>query len=336
MKYLILGIMIVYSCFAKAQVKLKAYPIKLPSNVSYYNNQYSSLYISNQKLYLMSESRLEDKASAFLTSVNLSDLERAIKDSSFQPTFIKNPIHGLDVLRKKMKAENQSYEGLEATVINNVTVYLSVETATPSDYCYLLKGYFVGNDIYMDTTKMLRLAKPKDTAGKNVYNAGFESLELTGNRLYAFFEYNYFDKENNVISVDTSLQESSLQKISLEKMPFRITDITKSCKRNHLTGINYFYKGGGGDAVYRVPKNDNANYTLTRDSSGYRSYCRLVDIKFHKQHVTWKTLTALPKEYWAYNWEGLALYKKGFFIINDVFTPTRPYRTNLMYLKIEK
>ncbi|HEY0298340.1 MAG TPA: hypothetical protein VGB84_03895, partial [Arachidicoccus sp.] len=252
-----------------AQINLKAHSIKLPSDVSYYDNQYSSLYISNHKLYLMSESRLEDNAQAFLSSADLNDLQKAIKDSSYQPAFTKNPIYGLDVLRDKMKAEGQSYEGLEATVVNNTTVYLSVETATPSDYCYLLKGHFDGRNIYMDTTKMLKLAKPKDANGENVYNAGFESLELIADRLYAFFEYNYFTSENDVISVDTSLNQSSLHKISIDKIPFRITDVTKSYKQNHLVGINYFYKGEGKDEVYRVPQSDTLNYSLTQDATGF-------------------------------------------------------------------
>jgi len=36
------------------------------------------------------------------------------------------------------------------------------------------------------------------------------------------------------------------------------------------------------------------------------------------------------------NWEGIAAYKGGYFIINDKYTPARPYRTTLLYLRARK
>lgn len=312
--------------------------IKLPADVAYYDNQYSSLYISRGRLYLMSECRLEDRAPAFLTSVSLSDLDRAIRDSIYQPPFTKIPIYGLDILRGKMTAQNQSYEGLEATVIKGNTVYFSVETATPSKDCYLIKGYFSGDAIFMDTSKLLQLPKPTEENGEHIYNAGFESLEIAGDRLVAFYEYNYFAPGNNFVSsVDTSLTEKTVKMIPLQNpMPFRITDITSFLDSHTFIGINYFFKGEGKDEVYRVPDSDTANYPLTQDASGYRSYCRLVRVYFDGNGFSWKPYATLPQAYWAYNWEGLAAYKNGFFITNDKYTPSRPYRTNLLYLEREQ
>lgn len=334
MKYFCLSVCVLI-LFIHAQAQFVVHAIKLPPDVEYYDNQYSSLYIAHDKLYLMSECRLEDKAPAFLTSVYLSDLDKAIRDSTYQPHFTKIPIYGLDILRNKMTAQNQSYEGLEATVIKNNTVYFSVETATPSDDCYLVKGYFSGDAIFMDTSKLLQLPKPVDTSGQHIYNAGFESLEMIEDKLYAFYEYNYFSPGKNFVSgIDTSLNENAVQKIALKnKMPFRITDVTKANNRGTLIGINYFYKGEGKDEVYRVPQSDTANYPLTQDASGVRSYCRLVKLDFHNNEFSWKPYAPLPSAYWAYNWEGLAIYRNGFFITNDKYTPSRPYKTNLLYME---
>ena len=336
MKHFLLPLLLLF-CIAQTQAQLVAHAIQLPADVAYYDNQYSSLYIAHQKLYLMSECRLEDNAPAFLSAADLSDLNKAVRDSAYQPPFTKIPIYGLDVLRNKMAAQNQSYEGLEAMVIKDNTVYFSVETATPSDDCYLLKGYFSGAQINMDTTKLLRLPKPLDAAGQHIYNAGFESLEMIGDSLYAFYEYNYFPKENFVLRVDTALHEASMQKILLSnQLPFRITDITKTDNSETLIGINYFYKGGGRDEIYRVPQSDTANYPLTQDVSGFASYCRLVQLHFDGRKFSWKPYAPLPSAYWAYNWEGLAIYKNGFFITNDKYTPSRPYKTNLLYLEMKK
>lgn len=324
--------------YIQASAQFTVHAIKLPADVSYYDNQYSGLYITHGKLYLMSECRLEDRAPAFLTSVYLSDLDKAIQDTAYQPPFTKIPIYGLDVLRGKMTAQSQSYEGLEATVIQNNTVYFSVETATPSGDCYLVKGYFSGDAIYMDTTKLLRLPKPVDANGQHIYNAGFESMEMMGDSLYAFYEYNYFPSGKNfVLGIDTSLNEETIKEIPLQNpMPFRITDLTATADPRTFTGINFFFKGEGKDEVYRVPQSDTANHPLTQDASGYRSYCRLVQVHFDGREFSWKPYAPLPQAYWAYNWEGLAAYKNGFFITNDKYTPSRPYRTNLLYLEIKK
>lgn len=334
MKYFFLSICIL-AFSIQTQAQFIAHAIKLPADVEYYDNQYSSLYIAHDKLYLMSECRLEDNAPAFLTSVYLSDLDKAIQDSSYQPHFTKIPIYGLDILRNKMTAQNQSYEGLEATVIKNNTAYFSVETATPSDDCYLVKGYFSGDAIYMDTSKLLQLPKPVDTNGQHIYNAGFESLEMMEDSLYAFYEYNYFPSGKNfVLSVDTSLNEAAIKQIPLQSpMPFRITDITASADPQTFIGINYFFKGEGRDEIYRVPQSDTASYPLTQDESGYSSYCRLVEVNFDGKEFSWRPYAPLPSAYWAYNWEGLASYKDGFFITNDKYTPSRPYKTNLLYLE---
>ncbi|HMX77861.1 MAG TPA: hypothetical protein PK841_06795, partial [Chitinophagaceae bacterium] len=48
-------------CFisAKAQPSFKMHKIKLPAEVSYFDNQFSSIQIFQNKLYLISESRLQ-------------------------------------------------------------------------------------------------------------------------------------------------------------------------------------------------------------------------------------------------------------------------------------
>ncbi|MDE1192616.1 MAG: hypothetical protein PW786_10830 [Arachidicoccus sp.] len=317
-----------------AQPHLAIHPIQLPEDIAYYDNQYSSLYIAHDSLYLMSESRLEDNAEAFLSSASLNDLKKAVDDSMYHTPFIKIPIYNLDIVRTKMNSEGQSYEGLEAMVIKNNTVYLSIETATPSDYCYLIKGHLENNKINIDTSKLFKLAKPMDNAGQHIYNAGYEALEIIKDKLYAFFEYNYFPAHNNVICIDTSLSKAAETK-PINKWPFRITDVSNVPHKNYMIGINFFYNGEGKDEIYRVPTGDTANFPLTQGATGFRSYCRLIKITFNGKIFFSKPFITLPDLYWGYNWEGLAAYNSGFFIINDKYTPHRPYRTTLSYLEIK-
>jgi hypothetical protein len=306
--------------------------ISLPSEIAYYDNQFSGMYIHKGNLYLMSESRLQDNREAKLYAIKLTDINRKLVDTSLALPFVKYPIKNLDVLRTKMDRLGDEYEGLEAIIIEEDEVYLSVETSTPCDNCYLLRGRINDSTVVLDPNLLLPLPKPITIDGSHIYNAGFEAIAINDKSILNFFEYNLFDYNNAIISITpASYTDVYYQKPTIEKIPFRITDITKTGK-NSFTAINYFYKGGGDDAVYRVPKTD-ANDNLIRDTSGYKSYCRLIKINYKNYKYSWKPYWEFPAEYMSYNWECLAAYKDGYFVMNDKYTPAKPYSTILLYLQ---
>ncbi|PZP42273.1 MAG: hypothetical protein DI598_17120 [Pseudopedobacter saltans] len=304
----------------------------------------------------MSECRIEDKSPAYIAFASLRDVDKAIKDSNYVPPFYRIALIGLDTISDILESRNQVYEGLEAMAICGNTYYFSIETNTPSDSCYIIKGELIDSTILLNTQLFLAIAKPKDENGKHIYNTGFESMEIKDGNVYAFFEYNYFNNGNYVVMADLSLDAASLQRIPIEKIPFRITDVSWDKKANCYWGINYFYQGGGGDTIYRVPENDpnysfmHAPYVTSSDAfkgnkdslqkayhsyakANIRSYCRIVQIKEKDNRFTFKSFADLPFQYWAYNWEGLARYKKGFFLMNDKYTPKRPYFSDLLFLE---
>ncbi|MGI4863189.1 MAG: hypothetical protein ACRYFZ_04650 [Janthinobacterium lividum] len=308
--------------------------LALPKELDYYDNQFSGLYVAKNQLFLMSESRLQDNAEAKLYTVQLADLDRQLADTTYVLPYQKLPIQNLTRLRAKMAAAGQSYEGLEAMLIDQDEVYFSVETATPSTNCYLLKGRLQAAAVVLDTTFLLPVAKPVAADGSHIYNAGFEALALADKHLLAFFEYNYFSGPNYVYEFDRPhLRASSApRKLNLAKVPFRITDLTPTSSQ-HFTAINFFFKGEGGDAVYRTPASETDNARLITDASGFKNYCRLIDVTRTDNSFTWKPLWEFPDQYKGYNWEGIAAYKQGYFIINDKYTPSRPYQTKLLYLQ---
>jgi hypothetical protein len=308
--------------------------VSLPKELAYYDNQFSGLATSAGKLFLLSESRLQDKAEAKLYTLKLSDLDRKLADTAFALPYQKLPILNLPAMRTKMRAANQSYEGLEALLIKGETIYLSVETATPSTNCYLLKGRLRANAVVLDTTFLVPMAKPVAADGSHVYNAGFEALAASNKQLFAFFEFNFFLGSNYVYEFNEARlpKQSTPSKVPLAKLPFRITDVT-AAGPHHFTGINYFFKGEGEDAVYRTPPDDATNTPLITDAGGFKNYCRLIDIEFKNNQFTWRPLWEFPEQFRGYNWEGLAAYKDGYFMLNDKYTPTRPYQTTLLYLQ---
>ena len=311
--------------------------LRLPKELAYYDNQFSGLAASADKLYLMSESRLQDKAEAKLYTVRLADLDRQLADTTYALPYQKLPITGLPALRAKMAAAGQRYEGLEALLLVQDAVYLSVETDTPSPLCYLLKGQLRAGAVVLDTTFLLPLAKPLAADSSHIYNAGFEALTEANNQVLAFFEFNSFPGQNYVYDLpNSSLSSASAPgKLPLAQLPFRLTDVT-AAGENRFTALNYFFKGGGGDAIYRTPASDLPNAQLILDQGGYKNYSRLLTIELKDNTLTWQPLWEFPEQYRGYNWEGITAYKGGYFVINDKYTPSRPYQTTLLYLQPRK
>ncbi len=337
MRYIFL---LVLNCIVwKANAQKVDFSIKnifLPPEIAYYDNQFSGLYIHEGKLFLMSESRLQDKAEAKLYSIAIKDLEHQLRDTSFVLPYTKIPIKGLENLKVKMDAMGDEYEGLEAIVIKGNYVYLSVETSTPSNNCYILKGLLNDTAILLNDKDIILQPKPFTPMGTHIYNAGYEAMALSKKLLFSFFEFNYFPGSNNVNMTQLkSFRKLNTTTFPIKKIPFRITDITSTGK-NKFTGINFFYEGGGKDEVYRTPANETQNNSFIKDSSGYHSNCRLVSIKYKNGSFSWKPIWDLPREFRSYNWEGIAAYKSGYFLINDKYTMLKPYSSILLYLFLKK
>ncbi|TGE27961.1 hypothetical protein [Hymenobacter metallicola] len=312
--------------------QLAVRPISLPAELAYYDNQFSGLAIRQKALFLLSESRLQDKAEGKLYRIELADLERQLADTAYTLPYRKYPLVNLAVLQGKINAQNQEYEGLEALAFDGKQLYFSVETTTLSPNCYLLKGTLQDSAVVLDTGFLLALPKPTRPDGSHIYNAGFEAISKDRNTLLSFFEYNYFDSQNYAYQHTLSAAASPATALPLARLPFRITDITRTTGR-HFTAINYFFKGEGEDTVYRTPATDPASTALIRTGAAYHNYCRLVAIRRRGRELSWQPIGELPGPYMGYNWEGLAAHKKGYFLINDKYTPQKPFTSTLVYIR---
>lgn len=321
-------ISLVSRVFAQTE-SFEIYNLKLPKEISYYDNQFSGLQVAHNKLYLLSECRIQDKREAVIYAIPLREIDRSIKDSLYVPSFKKITIKGLDALADIMKTQNQEYEGLEAFIIDKDVFYLSVETNTPSRLAYLLKGKLKGDVITLDDD-YIAVPKPVKPDGSHIYNAAFESMTLVDKKLILFFEYNWFYK-NFAYTYHPSFDKVN-DSIPFQSLPFRITDITPAGK-NKFMALNVFYKGGGGDAVYRMAEDDSTNNKLIKTNGDYEDYSRLIELQYNKEGFTWKPVWEFPVAYRGYNWEGIAKYKEGYFVMNDKYTRNKPYISTLLYLR---
>jgi hypothetical protein len=314
------------------QAPMLVEPLILPAELASPDNQFSGLYISQGKLFLLSESRLQEKAEGKIYALPLADIDAQLRDPAQGLSYQKYPLLGLAALRKRIDAAGPAYEGLEALVIDGSTCYFSVETHTEQASCYLLKGQLTPDAVQLDTTFLVTLPKPTQPDGSQVHNAGFEALARQGHCLLPLFEYNYFATGNQAPRLDERRLPSGKQPrlVQVQPLPFRITDITATHKR-HFTALNYFFAGED-DKVYRTPDSDPASTGLIKSQGSYRSYSRLIDLKITGRRVKWKPLLEFPLEYRGYNWEGLAAYRQGYLVINDKYTPRKPFLSTLLYV----
>ncbi len=334
LNFVLLCTLLLLSTNAIAQPSYKLNKIKLPEEVSFYDNQFSSIQIYQNKLYLISESRLQDKAEAKIYVADISKYKKYLNDTNRVLPFSKYSIKNLDILRNKISAAGGEYEGIEATIIENGNVYFSIETETASPDCYIIKGVLQNQQVILDTTILIAMPKFTGADGKPIYNAGFEAMIKEGDYLFAFYEYNYFMSANYVRVLDKfSFGGNQCQHLfPMQRLPFRITDITAT-GNHHFTAINYFFQGGGRDAVYRPAENDSINNKLVKTDGNFKSYSRLVDIYINETGISWQPIREFPLAFRGYNWECIAYYKNGYFVMNDKYTTQKPYQSELYYLE---
>lgn len=313
----------------KAPFALRTIP--LPPEIADKNNQFSGLFLRGTELLLLSESRLQDRAEAKVYGISLNSLDTQLAGKSKEIRYRKYRILGLDRIRARIDSACQLYEGLEGLTMIGNEAYFTIETATESAYCYVVKGQLHEESatITMDTNYLVPLAKPALTDGTHIHNAGFEAATGYNQSLLFLFEYNYFTHDNIAFRLPTAAVRNDVpQYVPVQRLPFRITDLVYKGK-NRFTAINYFYNGDE-DSVYRTPGPD-PNARFIRNDSGYQNYCRLISLRYKHDKITWKPLFELPREYMTYNWEGLAAYRNGYFLINDKYGPSG--QSTLLYLQ---
>ncbi|NVO30538.1 hypothetical protein [Hymenobacter lapidiphilus] len=314
--------------YAQPAPRLPTHTIQLPAELAERENQFSGLCTYRGQLLLMSESRLQEQAEAKVYGLALSDLDQQLAGQVGELPFRKYAIRGLADARARIDSAGAIYEGLEGMAMLRDTAYFSVETVTAAPNCYLVRGVLdeAQNVIRLDSSYLVALPKPLLPNGTPAFNAGFEALASYRHReLLLLFEYNYLPRGNHALA----LRHRSPRSIALPPLPFRVTDMVPNGSRR-FTAINYFFNGAS-DIVYRMAPPDS-NARLIQDSTGaYQHYSRLISLRYRRNRIKWKPLLELPAEYQTYNWEGLAAYKGGYFLINDKYGPSG--LSTLLYLR---
>ncbi|MBP7213241.1 MAG: hypothetical protein KBA03_03310 [Anaerolineaceae bacterium] len=266
--------------------------------------QYPSGIWGNQesKLYLIEKANI-------LAWLENPELDLEIETIPFLETFTGREIAG--------------FEGYEAIEFIGDSVYLTIEASPNGNMkAYVVKGLVEHADgklqnIRLDQSLRLELETQNDNK-----NASYEALTTDGEFLYAIFEQNGVEQNQQPLVFKINQDLVLVDELPIEPVNFRLTDASEIDENGEFWMINYFFTG---DTHLKV-KSDaiSEKYGLGKSHLENEVVERFVKFKLNEKGVNLVEdapiyLELLPKNV-ARNWEGLVeLDDIGFLIITDKF-----------------
>ncbi len=229
-------------------------------------------------------------------------------------------LSGLDEIKKQIAAKGEIYEGIEAATTDNANhIFLSIETSADAQNCYLVKGYINRKQDLIVLGNLNPLPRPL-----KIKNAGFEAIAYMPDKkkLIAFYEYNRDSATAfaYIINADNCIIE---RRVQFEKpLYLRLTDITYT-GHGTFAGINYYYHGDGTTYLSTPEHYAIAEKIIGRDPKT-TNYASIIQLSLSGNHITHRPLKSISHA--NDNWEGIARFGKGYFMIIDGKPPGKPCR----------
>lgn len=303
--------------------------ISLPYPLREKYHQYSGLATSNKRLYLLPQNDTFSKEWV-IYSIKLDSIQLSINKTIPQDSLPYKTIH----INKNGFSKSYGFQGFEAIVIKDSTVYLLVETDTANKFCYIVKGKLneSENTITLNE-KCWELQRPSE----KIYNAGFESLAWieSENKLLALYEFNGNASAGQIgYLIDTSFASAPELVNSVSQLFFRLTDIFY--QNGEICGINLHWNGDykryknnilKKEIRSKVPELGNL---LANNINALKDSCYAAIVKTANFRTSqWKVERLIGMKCDDNNWEGLVRFEKGFLIISDA---NKTLKTTLHYL----
>ena len=198
--------------------------------------EFSSLATWNNNVLLVPALNNEDArkpVTPLIYVVSNAELDKSLQSTPHKVK--KYSTINFDKASFKKITDLNGYDGIEATVVINSTIYFSIESG--GNECYIGKGRIATNaqglpTIFME--KFIPLAKSETR--KFISNDGFESLAYVNGKLVAVFEKNDLNEKEAYYEISLDLLEISELKTKTGFPEFRLTDITAI--NGELYGVN--------------------------------------------------------------------------------------------------
>jgi len=208
-----------------------------------------------------------------------------------------------------------NYDGIEAGVIKDDTIFFSIETDTA--FCYLIKGIIDEQlksiNILSDT---LHIPNTYD-----IKNAGYESLALLPGKdsLIAFFECNKDIVNARAYMLSTGFEKKLKPMYWTEPLFFRLTD-TFALNDSILIGINHLYTATSHtaerDAYIKDLDITKVESQLTNGENIDTCFTQVIKIVIRENKLYWQPVAFISLDI-ADNYEGIVSFNKGILMVVD-------------------
>ncbi len=308
--------------------------IQINDTLTAHRYEFSALAKWHNKILLVPQNRRNVIDSIYL--IDSSEIEQSLQKNNIaaHTTFVIKNLRHAGPRKDSLYINNillEKYDGFEASVVKNDTIFFSFEADTA--FCYLVKG------IIDERTKSINMLR--DTLHiPNTYpidNAGYESLALLPGKdsLIAFFECNKDVETARAFMFGTDLKGAPKPVEWQRPLYFRITDIY-ALNDSELIGINRLFTSKAypyeRDDYIQCENLSTVEKQLTNGGTIDTCFNQLVKLKITNNKISWQPLAFISLGD-ADNYEGIAPFKDGVLIVVDGEPGNNPCKLVYMQLK---
>ena len=212
------------------------------------------------------------------------------------------------------------FEGLEAIALDGNNVYITLESKDNQT----MKGHLAWGTINPSTLEILipdeNLMELKTPI--QVKNMTFESLLIHESNIILFYEVNGMNLHKQVWQYQVSLDDMAVNKINMDHVEYRITDVSRIDSDNKFWGINYLWSGDH-KRVKPAPDALAITFGIGETHAKNKGVERLVELQLVDdkiKHSGKEPIQIQMDSDASRNWEGIVrLDDKGFLLATDKY-----------------
>jgi len=293
-------------------------PIELVGELTGGDAELSSLAWHGNRLVLLPQfpSRFAGPNGGSVFAIGRSQLSIALNGGTpVEPTRI--PFSAPEI-----EALIPGFEGFESIAFHGSDVFVTAEAHTEKEGTtgYLLKGVVERDlaSIRIDTTRRIPLARQA-----SVDNLSYEALTVVDGRVTVVYEANGpVNSEPRAEVFDLELNR--LPSATMDRLAFRVTDLTNPDPEGRVWTTNYFYEGDSW-ADWECPLKARFGVGVSHTRAQHTE--RLVELRISAREVMLTERAPIQLELrhdgQARNWEGIArLGNRGFVLVTDQYPST--------------
>ena len=308
--------------------------IQINDTLTAHRYEFSALAKWHNKILLVPQNRRNVIDSIYM--IDSAEIDQSLQQNTIaiHSAFALKNIKHAGSRRDSLYINNillQKYDGFEAAVVKDDTVFFSLEADTA--FCYLVKGIIDEHkkiiNILPDTLHI------PDTYAIN--NAGYESLALLPGKdsLIAFFECNKDVETARAFMFSTALKGAPRAVEWQRPLYFRITDVY-ALNDSELIGVNRLFTSKAypyeRDAYVQCENLSAVEKQLTNSGTIDTCFNQLVKLKMANNKIDWQPLAFVSLSD-ADNYEGIVPFKNGALIVVDGEPGNNPCK--LMYVQLK-